>query len=432
MSAREEIRGKVVEHYAETWGERTFTAGQDPVPVSGRVFDAEELVSLVDSALDFWITAGPYAREFERGLARYLGIRHALLTNSGSSANLLALSALTSPQLGERRLRPGDEVLTVAAGFPTTVNPIIQNQLVPVYVDVDLASGNANMAELEAAVSDRTKAIIMAHTLGNPFDLDRVLALCRAHDLWLVEDNCDALGSTYRGRPTGTFGDLSTLSLYPAHHITTGEGGCVFTNRGRIKVLVESMRDWGRDCWCEPGCENTCGKRFSWQLGTLPRGYDHKYVYSHIGFNLKITDLQAAIGVQQLKKLPAFVSARRENWRLLREVFSTYEEYFVLPEPTPGSDPSWFGFKLVVRPEAPFTRGEFVDHLERHRIATRHVFAGNLLRQPAYVDTVHRVVGELRNTDLIMEGGFWIGVYPGISPAMIDYVGDVVRDFFAQ
>jgi CDP-6-deoxy-D-xylo-4-hexulose-3-dehydrase len=429
---RDEILAKVREYYEATWADRSFEPGTDPVPVSGRVFDAEELVLLVDSALDFWLTAGRYAHRLERGLANYLGIRHAILTNSGSSANLLALSALTSPKLGDRRLQAGDEVITVAAGFPTTVNPMIQNHLVPVFVDVDLRTGNAVTDQLEAAVGKRTRAVMMAHTLGNPFDLDAVTELCARHDLWLVEDNCDALGSTYRGRLTGTFGDLSTLSMYPAHHITTGEGGCVFTNTGSIKILVESFRDWGRDCWCEPGKENTCGKRFRWQLGDLPAGYDHKYIYSHIGYNLKMTDMQAAIGVAQLEKLPAFIASRRENWQRLHEAFAVYEEHLILPEPTPNSDPSWFGFKLIVRDEAPFSRTELVEHLVNHGVATREMFAGNLLRQPAYSEIEHRVVGELTNTDTIMESAFWIGVYPGISSEMIDYTIDVMERFVSR
>jgi CDP-4-dehydro-6-deoxyglucose reductase, E1 len=430
MDARSEILEKVREYYTANWGKVAFEPGQTPVPVAGRVFDAEELVLLVDAALDFWLTTGRYAHLLERGLSRYMGLRHAILTNSGSSANLLALSALTSPKLGDRRLRPGDEVVTLAAGFPTTVNPILQNGLVPVFVDVDLRTGNVATDQLDAAVGERTRAVMMAHTLGNPFDLDAVVDLCRRHRLWLIEDNCDALGSTYRGRLTGTFGDLSTLSMYPAHHITTGEGGCVFTNKGRLKVLVESFRDWGRDCWCEPGKENTCGKRFCWQLGDLPAGYDHKYTYSHIGYNLKMTDMQAAVGVAQLEKLPGFISARRDNWRHLRDAFAAYEEHLILPEPTPCSDPSWFGFKLVVRKDAPFSRGELVEHFEERGVATREVFAGNLLRQPAYVDIPHRVVGDLSNTDIVMERAFWIGLYPGISPEMIDYTVDVADGFF--
>jgi CDP-4-dehydro-6-deoxyglucose reductase, E1 len=432
MSARTEILTKVREHYEDTWGQRPFKPGSDTVSVSGRVFDAEELVSLVDAALDFWLTAGRYAHELERALARYMGVRHAILTNSGSSANLLALSALTSPKLGDRGLRPGDEVLTVASGFPTTVNPIIQNGLVPVFLDIDLGTGNVATDQLEAAVGDRTRAVIMAHTLGNPFDLDAVGELCRRHQLWLIEDNCDALGSTYRGQLTGTFGDLATLSMYPAHHITTGEGGCVFTKKGRIKVLVESFRDWGRDCWCEPGEQNTCGKRFCWQLGDLPAGYDHKYTYSHIGYNLKMTDMQAAVGVAQFKKLPDFIRIRRENWSRLYEALVPYEHHLMLPEPTPNSEPSWFGFRLVVREGAQFSRGELIDYLEDHGVATRQIFAGNLLRQPAYSNVRHRVVGDLTNTDIIMENAFWIGVYPGISAEMIDYMADVVRRFFER
>jgi CDP-6-deoxy-D-xylo-4-hexulose-3-dehydrase len=429
---RDEILAKVREYYEVTWADRSFEPGADQVPVSGRVFDAEELVLLVDSALDFWLTTGRYAYQLERGLADYLGVRHAILTNSGSSANLLALSALTSPKLGDRQLRPGDEVLTVAAGFPTTVNPIIQNGLVPVFVDVDLKTGNVATDQLEAAVGKRTRAVMMAHTLGNPFDLDAVTELCRRHDLWLIEDNCDALGSTYRGRLTGTFGDLATLSMYPAHHITTGEGGCVFTNKGAIKVLVESFRDWGRDCWCEPGKENTCGKRFRWQLGDLPEGYDHKYIYSHIGYNLKMTDMQAAVGVAQLEKLPSFIASRRENWQRLREALAVHEEYLVMPEPTPNSDPSWFGFKLIVRDEAPFSRTQLVEYLQEHGVATREMFAGNLLRQPAYSQIEHRVVGELTNTDTIMKSAFWIGVYPGITSEMIDHMIDVMERFVSR
>jgi CDP-6-deoxy-D-xylo-4-hexulose-3-dehydrase len=432
MAARDEILAKVREHYAQTWGGKSFQAGSDPVPVSGRVFDAEELVSLVDSALDFWLTTGRYADELERRLKRYIGVRHAILANSGSSANLLALSALTSPKLGDRRLLPGDEVLTLAAGFPTTVNPILQTGLVPVFLDVELATGNVDASQLEGAVGPRTRAVMIAHTLGNPFDLDAVTELCRRHDLWLVEDNCDALGSTYRGRVTGSFGDLSTLSFYPAHHITTGEGGCVFTNTGRLKVLVESFRDWGRDCWCDPGKENTCGKRFGWQLGSLPYGYDHKYTYSHIGYNLKMTDMQAAVGVAQLEKLPSFIAARRANWRRLRDAFSAFEDDLVLPEATPHSEPSWFGFMLSVREGAPFARDELVGHLEQRGIRTRGVLAGNLLHQPAYATIPHRVAGELTNTDAIMANAFWIGVYPGLSSTMIDYVVDVIDGFFSE
>jgi CDP-6-deoxy-D-xylo-4-hexulose-3-dehydrase len=432
MTLRDEILERVAVHYTATWPHRPFTPGSDPVPVSGPVFDADELVALVDSALDFWLTMGRKAEELQRLLAGYLGVRHAILTNSGSSANLLALSALTSQKLGDLRLRPGDEVITLAAGFPTTVNPILQNGLVPVFVDVDLSTGNVDASQLPAAITRRSRAVMMAHTLGNPFDLDAVVALCREHDLWLVEDNCDGLGSTYRGQLTGTFGDVSTLSFFPAHHITTGEGGCVFTNTGRIKILIESFRDWGRDCWCEPGCANTCGKRFSWQLGDLPDGYDHKYIYSHIGYNLKLTDIQASVGLAQFKKLPSFIDARRLNWQRLHDALADFEDDLLLPEPTPRSNPSWFGFMLSVREQAPFTRGDLVECLEEHGIATRNVFAGNLLRQPAYADIAHRVVGDLANTEIVMNDAFWIGVYPGLSTEMIDYVIDVVQGFFQQ
>jgi CDP-6-deoxy-D-xylo-4-hexulose-3-dehydrase len=429
---RDEILASVREYYEQTWGGKAFDPATDHIPVSGRVFDAEELVTLVDSALDFWLTTGRYAATLERQLARYIGVRHAMLTNSGSSANLLAVSALTSPKLGDRRLRPGDEVITVAAGFPTTVNAIIQNRLVPVFVDIVPETGNIDASLLEEAIGERTRGVMLAHTLGNPFDLGVVTDVCHRHGLWLIEDNCDALGSTYDGRMTGSFGDIATLSMYPAHHITTGEGGCVFTNTGRLKVLIESFRDWGRDCWCEPGKEDTCGKRFRWQLGDLPAGYDHKYTYSHIGYNLKMTDMQAAVGVAQFEKLPFFIRARRQNWRRLRDAFEQYTEHLVLPEPTPGSDPSWFGFALTVREDAPFTRLDLIEHLESHRVATRLIFGGNLLRQPAYADVPHRVTGELHNTDRAMNGGLWIGVYPGISETMLDYVIDVFGRFFSR
>ncbi len=429
---RERILKLVREHHAETWGREQFEPGETQIPVSGKVFDEEELVHLVDASLDFWLTTGRYAQQLERGLARFIGLRHAVLVNSGSSANLVALSSLTSSKLGDRRLCPGDEVLTVAAGFPTTVNPILQNRLTPVFVDVELATGNVDVAALEAAVGPRTRAVMIAHTLGNPFDLDAVTALARKHDLWLVEDNCDALGSTYDGRLTGTFGDLATVSFYPAHHITTGEGGVVLTNKGRHKILLESFRDWGRDCWCEPGKSNTCGKRFDWQLGSLPHGYDHKYIYSHVGYNLKMTDMQAAVGVAQLGKLDGFIEARKRNWRRLREGLEPFEDLLMLPEPTPKSDPSWFGFTIHVRPDAPFDRRELVTHLEECNIATRLVFAGNLTKQPAYADVEYRVVGSLTNTDAVMNQAFWIGVYPGITDHMVDYMVETVAAFVRQ
>ncbi len=425
---RAQILGLVTQYHAAA-SPRAFVPGESTVPISGRVYDAEDMVHLVDSSLDFWLTAGRFAERFEREFARFLGVRSALLCNSGSSANLLAITALTSPILGEERLKPGDEVITLAAGFPTTVNPIIQNRCVPVFVDMDLATHNVDVSQLEAARSDKTRAVIFAHTLGNPFDLDAVTAFCDAHDLWLVEDDCDALGATYRGRPTSTFGDVATFSFYPAHHITMGEGGAVVTDSTKIKRALESFRDWGRDCWCAPGKDNTCGKRFDWQLGTLPAGYDHKYIYSHIGYNLKATDMQAAVGVSQMKKLPEFIAARRRNWAHLRAGLSRFEEFLTLPEPTPHSEPSWFGFLNTVKPGAPFTRAELQRFLDLRKIGSRTLFSGNLLRQPAYADIEHRVVGDLATTEAMMMGSFWVGVYPGLTPEMIDYVIDTFAEF---
>lgn len=429
MSGRaDELRKQILElvsqYHEEAFGSGTFVPGASPVPVSGRVFDASDIQSLVDCSLDFWLTTGRFAAQFEKAFARYFGIRTATLVNSGSSADLLAVTALTSPKLGERRLRPGDEVITVAAGFPTTVNPIIQNGMVPVFLDIHVPTYNIDARWLEEARSERTRAIVLAHTLGNPFDLEAVTAFARQHDLWLVEDCCDAVGSTYGGRKVGTFGDLATVSFYPAHHITMGEGGCVLTNKPLLTTLVESFRDWGRDCWCEPGKQNTCGKRFEWELGELPCGYDHKYTYSHIGYNLKMTDLQAAVGVAQLPKLPAFIEQRKANFRALWEGLRDLEEFFQLPEATPGSDPSWFGFPIAVRAGAPFTRNDVIEYLEGRNIATRLLFAGNLVRQPAYREVRHRVVGSLERTDFAMNNVFWIGVYPGITAEMRDYVLD--------
>lgn len=402
------------------------------MPVWGPVFDEAELVNLLDSSLDMWLTTGRFAELFEQEFARFLGVRHAMLCNSGSSANLLALSALTSPKLGDRRLRQGDEVITAAAGFPTTVSPILQAGLVPVFLDIELATANVDVSCLEKALSPRTRAIILAHMLGNPFEMSEVLRFAQAHNLWLIEDNCDALGSKYKGKLTGTFGHLSTVSLYPAHHITTGEGGCVFTNDPQLKTLVESFRDWGRDCWCGTGEDNTCGKRFEWQLGNLPYGYDHKYIYSHIGYNLKMTDMQAAVGVAQLKKLPHFTEVRQRNWRLLHQGLKAWEEFFLLPKATPGSEPSWFGFLLTLRPEAPFTRKEFVDYLEARKIATRPLFGGNLVRQPAYIDIPHRVVGDLRNSDIVMNYSLCLGVYPGLTEEMVGFIIESIDKFCRQ
>ena len=426
---RQQILQLVAEYHAEAFPTADFVPGDGRVPVSGRVFDATDVQALVDASLDFWLTAGRYADQFERDLAKWVGVRHAILCNSGSSANLLALTALTSPQLGARALRPGDEVITAAAGFPTTVNPILQNQLVPVFLDVDLATHNLDVSQLEEAISPQTKAIMVAHSLGNPFDLDAVQEVAKRHNLWLVEDNCDALGSKYRGRLTGTFGDLATQSFYPAHHITTGEGGAVLTNKPALKKLVESFRDWGRDCWCAPGVDNTCGKRFGWQLGELPEGYDHKYTYSHIGYNLKLTDMQAAVGVSQLPKLASFVAARQRNWQMLHDGLKPLEEFFTLPQATPHSEPSWFGFLLTVRPSAPFSRQALIAFLEENKIATRLLFGGNLLRQPAYQGVPHRVVGDLAKTDVVMNQSFWIGVYPALTAEMIAYVVERFHTF---
>ncbi len=422
---RAEILDLVREYHRAAFPARAFDAAATPIPCAGRVFDDEDMVHLVDSSLDFWLTTGRFAAEFERVFAQSWGLRHAILVNSGSSANLVALSCLTSPKLGNRQLRPGDEVITVAAGFPTTVNPIIQNRLVPVFLDVVVPTYNVDVTQLEAALSPRTRAIMIAHTLGNPYDLARVGAFAEKHGLWLIEDCCDAVGSTYHGKQVGTFGDLATCSFYPAHHITMGEGGCVLTDRPQLKTLAESFRDWGRDCWCDPGKDNTCGKRFCWKLGQLPANYDHKYTYAHIGYNLKVTDMQAAVGVAQLKKLPAFIEARRRNFRYLKEGLRDLTEYFILPEATPGSDPSWFGFPVAVRPGSGLTRNNIVQALEQLRIQTRLLFGGNLLRQPAYADIEHRVVGDLKNTDFIMNNVFWIGVYPGLNTTHLDYVIDV-------
>ena len=421
---RAEIAGLVKEYFEVALAPQPFKPGESSVPVSGKVIDSSELQHLVEASLDGWLTTGRFAAEFERDFAAFMGVRCASLVNSGSSANLVALSCLTSPSLGDRRLRAGDEVITLAAGFPTTVNPIIQNGLVPVFIDVQLPTYNVDVTQLEAAVSDRTRAIVLAHTLGNPFDIEAVMAFAGKHNLWVMEDCCDAVGSTYKGRSVGTFGDLATTSFYPAHHITMGEGGCVLTQSPALKKLAESFRDWGRDCWCDPGKSNTCGCRFQWKLGDLPAGYDHKYIYSHIGYNLKATDMQAAIGVAQLKKLPAFMAARRENFGKLHAALKDLDDIFLLPEATAHSNPSWFGFPLAVRKEAPFTRNQVVQFLESRKIATRLLFGGNLLRQPAYREIRRRVVGELPNTDFVMNNVFWVGLYPGLTASMIDYMAD--------
>lgn len=387
------------------------------------------MINLVDASLDFWLTAGKYAQQFEKELAQFLGVNYCLLTNSGSSANLLAVSALTSPKLGEKRLKPGDEVITTACGFPTTLNPIIQNNLIPVFIDIDLGTYNIQTDKIEKAISKKTKAIFIAHTLGNPVNLKKILKIVRKYNLWFIEDNCDALGSKYEDKYTSTFGHLATFSFYPAHQITMGEGGAVVTNDPLLKKIVASFRDWGRDCWCDPGHDNTCGKRFNQQFGKLPFGYDHKYVYSHVGYNLKITDMQAAIGVAQLKKLPSFIRARKRNFDELYKFFKNYEQYFLLPKTEKNSQPCWFGFPLLAKKDAPFTRNEIVEYLEKNKIATRMLFGGNLTKQPAYENIKYRVSNSLKNTDLIMNNLFWIGVYPGINKEMIYYIKKCFKKF---
>ncbi len=429
---RQQILDLSAQYFDQAFPRKEFVPGLTPVPVSGKVIDGNDLSAVVNSALDCWFTTGRFAEDFERKLARFVGVRCASLVNSGSSANLLAVSALTSPKLGDRQLRPGDEVITVAAGFPTTVNPILQNRLVPVFVDVTLPTYEIDVTQLEAARSDRTKAIVIAHTLGNVFDLDSVTAFARKYNLWLIEDCCDALGSTWKGRQVGTFGDIATLSFYPAHHITTGEGGAVLTDKPNLQVLIESFRDWGRDCWCHPGEDNTCGKRFDWQLGSLPCGYDHKYTYSHVGYNLKATDMQAALGASQIEKLPQFIERRKENFRYLHSALTHLNDFLLLPESTPGSDPSWFGFPIGVRGSAPFTREQLIRFLDGKKIGTRLLFGGNLLRQPAYTGCEHRVAGGLENTDFVMNNVFWIGVYPGLTKPMLDYVASSISDFASE
>ena len=414
--------------FNERHSKKDFLPGTTQIPVTGKVFGKEEITAAVEASLDFWLTSGPYSEKFESDFAKTVGMRHAFMVNSGSSANLLALTTLTSSHIGERALKPGDEVLTVAAGFPTTVTPILQNNLIPVYIDIDLETYVANEASLESAIGSKTKAIMMAHTLGNPFNLDLVEKLAKKHNLWVIEDSCDALGGTYKGKKLGSFGDLSTFSFYPAHHITTGEGGAVLVKKAAHKTIVESLRDWGRDCWCAPGCDNTCLKRYEWQLGELPAGYDHKYTYSHLGYNLKSGDIQAAIGLAQLTRLESFVEIRKRNWRYLLNGLSNLEEFFILPRSTENSDPSWFGFALTVKSESPLSRNEIVQKLGESKIGTRLLFGGNLLRQPAFVGTPRRVHGDLKNTDIVMNDTFWLGVWPGLTLQMLDYVIECVNN----
>jgi CDP-4-dehydro-6-deoxyglucose reductase, E1 len=437
MDRTAELRGRILDlcrEYMECRGQAVFVPGQTLIPASAKVLDANDLVHLVDASLDLWLTTGRFGEAFEAGLAQRFGVKHAHLTSSGSAANLLAFSALTSSKLEGKRVKPGDEVITVAAGFPTTVFPIVQNRCVPVFVDVELATANIDVSRLEMALSPRTKAVMVAHTLGNPFNLRVVTQFCKQHELYLIEDCCDALGATYEGRPVGNFGDFATLSLYPAHHITTGEGGAVMTPNKSLSRLIESFRDWGRDCWCQPGFNNTCGKRFDWQLGDMPLGYDHKFIYSNIGYNLKMTDMQAALGCSQLQKLDYFVARRRENFEKLKSAFvnAGLEEHFLLPQPEPLSDPSWFGFLLTIRDSSPLDRRALVQAVEARRILTRLLFAGNLTRQPAFQEVEYRVAGELTATDKIMKDSFWIAVWPGVTDAHIAYMVDVFRSVVAE
>jgi CDP-6-deoxy-D-xylo-4-hexulose-3-dehydrase len=427
---REQILVLTRQYADKLMAPKLFSPGQDSVPVSGKVLTSDDFAALVDSSLDGWLTAGRFTADFERELAQYVGARSALFVNSGSSANLIALSGLTSQKLGERALKPGDEVLTVAMGFPTTVNPIIQNGLKPVVVDVDLQTLDAIPERLEEAISTKTKAIMMAHTLGNPFDLDTVQRLCKENNLWLIEDSCDALGSTYRGQRTGSFGDTATLSFYPAHHITTGEGGAVFVKSPLVKKQVESFRDWGRDCYCETGKDNTCAKRFGWKLGDLPEGYDHKYTYSHIGYNLKATDIQAALGLTQLSKIELFIQKRKDNYEYLRKNLSNIEGLSIA-QATPNSDPSWFGCPITLDPKHPVNREDLLRFLDSRKIGTRLLFAGNITKQPAYKNVEFRVVGDLTNTDIVMTRSFWVGVYPGLTTSMLDYVIESISEYMS-
>ncbi len=424
QALRQQIQSLVEEYASLTLAPRPFQPGTTPVPPAGKLIDGAELRNMVDASLDGWLTTGRFNDAFEKRLAAYLGVEHLITVNSGSSANLLAFSALTSPRLGDRAIRKGDEVIAVAAGFPTTVNPILQFGAVPAFVDVDIPTYNINAELIEAAITPRTRAIMLAHTLGNPYNLDIICALCRKHGLWLIEDCCDALGSTYNGQLAGTFGDIGTLSFYPAHHITMGEGGAVFTRNAELKKIVESFRDWGRDCYCAPGCDNTCNRRFNWQLGKLPAGYDHKYTYSHVGYNLKITDMQAACALAQLDKLEGFIAARKHNFTFLKERLASCEEFLILPEATPGSDPSWFGFPITIRPDSGIERVDVLRYLDQYRVGTRLLFAGNLTRQPYMENQVYRVSGELTNTDLVMNHTFWIGVHPSLSEDMLDFAAE--------
>lgn len=429
---RNKLLEMVREYARKEYAPKEFVKGLSSVPVSGRVFDEDDVAALVDSALDFHLTTYRYNDEFEKGLKEFFGLKYALTCNSGSSANLIAVTSLTSHLLKDRALKAGDEVITVAAGFPTTVNPILQNNLVPVFVDVELKTYNVNVEELEKAKSDKTKAVILAHTLGNPFNIQKVREFCDKYNLWLIEDCCDALGSTYNNKKVGTFGDIATLSFYPAHHITMGEGGAVLTDNPILKKAMESIRDWGRDCWCSPGCDDTCRQRFSQKIGDLPEGYDHKYTYSHLGYNLKITDMQAACGVAQLRKINEFIEKRKENFKKIKNKLEKFSKYLILPKEQENSDPSWFGFLISVKEEAPFTRNDIVKYLNDNKIGTRLLFAGNIIKQPYMIGRNYRIVGGLTNSDFIMNNTFWIGVYPGIDDSMIDYIELIIGEFISN
>lgn len=426
-SLKKEIFNKVKEYYLLAHKKDKFIPGKSKINYAGRVYDEKELINLVDSALEFWLTAGRYAKKFENNFSNFLDVKHCILTNSGSSANLLAISALTSSKLGDKQLKPGDEIITVATAFPTTVAPIIQNNLIPVFVDISIPAYNIDCSQLEKAISEKTRAVFLAHTLGNPFDISKVKSFCRKNDLWLIEDNCDALGSKYKGQYTGTFGDIATYSFYPPHHITMGEGGALTTGNTILKDIICSLRDWGRDCWCDSGQDNACKKRFSWRLGQLPEGYDHKYTYSHFGYNLKITDMQAAIGCAQLEKLPGFIKRRNENFKELYKGLKKFEDKLILPEATAGSEPSWFGFLITLQEDRRYSKNDIVEFLESKGIQTRMLFAGNIIRHPCF-DGIrgnfakYKVVGNLENTDRMMKNTFWIGVYPGMDSERLDYV----------
>lgn len=429
VELRQRIMELVSEYTKYSHKEKSFTPGKSLISVSGKVYGESELQMLVSSSLDFWLTSGRYNEEFERQLAKFLGINFVITTNSGSSANLLALSSLTSNQLGKRALKDGDEVITVAAGFPTTVNPILQNRLVPVFVDVSIPTYVIDPSLIEDAITEKTRAIMLAHTLGNAFNVEEVLRIAQKNNLWVIEDCCDALGTTYEGKLVGTFGDIGTLSFYPAHHITMGEGGAVFTNNPQLKLIIESFRDWGRDCFCATGMSNTCGKRFGWKLGELPESYDHKYTYSNAGYNLKITDMQAAVGLAQLQRLPEFIQIRRNNFQFLKRHLASEEKFLILPTDTPKSDPSWFGFPITVKTDSPFTRKQMLHFLSENHIDTRPLFAGNITKQPYFKNQKFRVSGTLQNTDIIMNQSFWIGVYPGLTEEMLAYVVNKIKEF---